>query len=195
MKRDYHHGDLRNALIQAARELIDGGQAPSLRAVARAAGVSQAAPYRHFTDKEALLAAVAEQGFAALADAMRAHADVEHPEERVQKMGVQYVKFGVENPAWFRLMFGGAVDQSKYPSCQAAAQAAFGLLAGGVVEAVKTRRLVGEVHDLTLVAWSLVHGMAALMIDGQGLGAGLDPSRVDAVAERVTLAAIQSMRP
>lgn len=189
---DYHHGDLRRALIQAAGDLLDARKTPSLRAVARAAGVSQAAPYRHFADKEALLAAVAQEGFAALAQAMGA-VDADQPEQRIQRMGVAYVTFAVSHPGWFRVMFGDAVDQARHPDCAAAAHAAFALLSDGVEAALAAGRLQGAAHDLTLVAWSLVHGLASLMVEGQGRAAGLDPEQAEAVAARVTLAALSAM--
>src|SRR5258707_1216881 len=105
----YHHGDLRRALIDAARVLVEreGRQALTLRAAARMAGVSQAAPYRHFPDKNALLAAVAEDGVRALAAWLRGAAARHEgdPLARLQALGVAYVTFAVTSTAHFRVMF------------------------------------------------------------------------------------------
>src|SRR5262245_45231593 len=109
-KRAYHHGDLRKVLIETALAHIarDGARALSLREVARSAGVSHTASYRHFPAKESLLAAIAEQGFRRLSDAMRAaivgHAD---PATALQASGIAYVEFGVHYPEHLQVMFGG----------------------------------------------------------------------------------------
>ncbi len=105
----YHHGDLRDALIRAARKILekDGLAELSLRQVARAVGVSPAAPYHHFADKHALLTAVATLGFAALRSEMLMRMAKEtDPVARLDASGVGYVVFAVDNPALFRLMFG-----------------------------------------------------------------------------------------
>ncbi len=190
---DYHHGDLRRALLTAARATLDAGGALSLRGVAREAGVSQAAPYRHFADKQALLAAVAEEGFVALRESMAESLALEPVELRIRKLGAAYVRFAVHHPGWFRVMFGDQLDRSAHPGCEAAAKAAFAVLAGAVSEAVESGRMEGDPRDLTLMAWSLVHGMSYLMLDGQGREAGLDPERVDEVAERISRAAMSGL--
>ena len=106
----YHHGDLRDALLRSARTILEtqGLAALSLRGVARAAGVSPAAPYHHFPDKQTLLNAVAAEGFDALTSAMEKRmATKTGLNARVDASGVGYVTLAVENPALFRLMFGG----------------------------------------------------------------------------------------
>src|SRR5262245_29389962 len=108
----YHHGDLRRALILAARRILEheGLAGLSLRAAAREAGVSQAAPYHHFKDKDALLGAVAAEGFDALAEAMRTRmAACRDPASTLSAAGEGYVAFAVANPALFQLMFGAAM--------------------------------------------------------------------------------------
>ena len=169
----YHHGNLRQALIGAALGILATHDvaALTLREAARRAGVSQAAPYRHFADKEALLAAVAEEGFAALAAAMRVAAAPEAGDRvaGLRVLGVTYVRFAVEHPARFRLMFGGALaDRAAYPPLEKAAQETFGLLAQGV-EAGQRAGLIrsGDARQLAMAAWSLVHGLAALLVDRQ----------------------------
>ncbi len=106
----YHHGDLHEALVRTARKLLekDGLEHLSLRGVARAAGVSPAAPYHHFADKHALLGAVAAEGFTQLREEMLARmATVPDAAGRRDACGIGYVAFAVKNPALFRLMFGG----------------------------------------------------------------------------------------
>ena len=164
-KSGYHHGALRKALIEAALAILDEGcdaGALSLREAARRAGVSAMAPYRHFPDREALLAADAPVGFERLAATQR-EAD-RHPEplEAVIAQGVAYVAFACAEPALFRLMFGaGAV--AKTGDLAAAAQISFKLLADRVTA------LVGpDAAELwTLRNWSLAHGLAALAVDRQ----------------------------
>jgi AcrR family transcriptional regulator len=160
MRDRYHHGDLRSALIAAARDLLDegGAGAVSLREAARRAGVSQTAPYRHFADKEALLAAVAAEGFVDLGAAMAAAAASGGPV--LEGIGAAYVRFAVRQPARFRLMFGqGAAVIARHPDLLAAAKAAEERLTG----AVSGRPGV----DATAIrAWALVHGLASLIIDG-----------------------------
>src|SRR5690348_12591495 len=112
----YQHGDLRHALIQAGLKLLAEGGAGelSLRAAAELAGVSHAAPYRHFKDKNALLAAIAEEGFRQLTARMRqelAACSGDDLAARLRASAVGYVRFAVENPASFRLVFGGKLDE------------------------------------------------------------------------------------
>src|SRR5919199_1636107 len=130
--RGYHHGALKTALLDAADALLDegGAGAVSLREAARRAGVSATAPYRHFADKEALLAALATRGFeqfgAALDEAAR---DASDP---LAAMGLAYVRFALARPGRFRLMFGPGIDRSRFPELQAAAVRAFERLVAGV---------------------------------------------------------------
>jgi AcrR family transcriptional regulator len=162
--RAYHHGDLPAALIAAARELLaEGGtEALSLRAVARRAGVSAMAPYRHFSDKEALLAAVAADGFRAFAAALEA-ADRSVPADRaLLEQGVAYVRFACAQPALFRLMFGPP-RQGPHPALKHDEALAHGVLAARV--AAETPAPLRQAR--TLACWSVVHGLAALIIDGQ----------------------------
>lgn len=169
----YHHGDLPNALVAAALELVrsEGIEALTLRAVARRAGVSEAAPYRHFADKDALLAAVAEQGFVSLKremDAATARSVDADPLTRLRRLGAAYVRFGVEHAAHFRVMSGPVVARRKqYPSLDAAANASFASLLQALVEAQSAGIVAqGDIEELGLAAWAFVHGLAALAIEG-----------------------------
>jgi AcrR family transcriptional regulator len=169
----YHHGDLGKALIDAALAIITEEQDAanvSLREVARRVGVSQAAPYRHFADKDALLAAVAEEGFQRLLNALQVDTGSDpDPLARLQASGVAYVKFAIAHPAHYRVMFSTfRVDQENNSSLNAAAGKAFAVM----VDAISAGQAIGAIQpgnprQLAWVTWSLVHGLALLMIDRQ----------------------------
>ncbi len=185
----YHHGDLRRALLDAALELVRSAGPPALtlRAAARLAGVSQAAPYRHFADKQALLAAVAEEGFrsmtAAMRWAMRPHGD--EPLLRFRALGLSYVGFARSHPAHFAVMFGPELaDRSVHPSLAEAAGEAFRLLVAAIGDCQKAGfARKGDPEELAVAAWSTVHGLSALIVNGQLEARG---ARVDELAQSVT---------
>jgi AcrR family transcriptional regulator len=171
-KPRYHHGDLRHALIEASLALIteEGFGALTLREVARRAGVTHAAPYRHFADKEALLAAVAEEGFRTMAAQMRERMDRESgPTQRIVACGVAYVMFAIHHPAHFRVMFGPHFTRLiDHEALAREGDNAFGLLVQGLIEGQKAGEVrEGEPMPLALMAWSQVHGLASLLVDGQ----------------------------
>lgn len=171
-KTGYHHGDLRRALTDAALQLIEqqGAGAVTLREVARMAGVSHQAPYRHFADRSELLAAVAEEGFRALhADMVKAMQEAPSASEGLRMAGITYVVFAVEHPAHFRVMFGAeaAACRRKIPSLAAACEALSGLLNKGVAEVRRGVPGENDTLDIALTAWSLVHGLASLLVEGQ----------------------------
>lgn len=175
--RAYHHGDLRDALVSAALAQLEaeGETALSLRAAARACGVSAMAPYRHFADKEALLEAVAARGFEDLADRLEA-ADAA-PSEGVEALGAQgaaYVAFACARPALFRLMFMTAAPKPDGTRAYRILEARVAALPHPAMPA----------EDLTLAAWSLVHGLAALILDRR---VPLAADAGEAVARRITL--------
>jgi len=179
-KAAYHHGDLRRALIDAARAILerDGLPALSLRAVARRAGVSQAAPYHHFPDKDALLAALGAEGFDGLDQAMRERMKgLRDPGQRLVASGVGYVAFAVENPALFRIMFGASMrGVGAHPERSAAGERAYATLEKAVQATLGDK--VGEPGAMALAclrAWSLAHGLAKLLVEG-----GIDPVRYGA---------------
>jgi AcrR family transcriptional regulator len=171
--KPYHHGDLRAALIQAGLAILaeEGAQALTLRAAARRAGVSHSAPYRHFADKEALLAAIAEEGFAQLADRLeqaRGNAG-QSPRAQLEDAGWAYVHFAVTHPDHLRVMFGSHIaDPEGYPGMWAAGARAFAVL----VEIIRTGQHAaalgaGDPQQLAFAAWAMVHGLALLRIDHQ----------------------------
>jgi AcrR family transcriptional regulator len=191
-KRAYHHGNLPAALVGCAAELIGahGPEALTLREVAKRAGVSHAAPYRHFKDKAALLAAVAEEGFREMTQDMVDAAGGAGPDpmDRFQATGLAYVRFAVSHPAHFRLMFGPAVpDKLAHPSLAESARQAFSTLMDQIA-ACQTAGLVrgGDPADLALPAWSIVHGLASLIVDRQ-VGSG-DASATEELARTITAA-------
>jgi AcrR family transcriptional regulator len=181
-KRPYHHGDLRRALLDAALALVatEGTHAISLREVARRAEVSHTAPYRHFASREALLAAVAEEGFRQLRASMVEQVAQAGPDptERLRASGVGYVLFAVTYPAHFRVMFGPELlDQSDYLSLAEAGTGAFQVLIDLIVEGQAAGQLrAGDPQPLALTCWSLTHGLSMLLIDRQleHLGQGVD---------------------
>ncbi|MCA2981465.1 MAG: TetR/AcrR family transcriptional regulator [Myxococcaceae bacterium] len=168
----YHHGDLHDALVTAAVQLVERqGEADfSLREAAREVGVSANAAYRHFEDKAALMTAVAAEGFERLARRMRRAMERAHGErssiERFKAVGRAYVEFAAEHPALFRLMFGahgvgclGAVDPARETPWTLLGAALDALVADGGLPAA--RRAGAE-----LKAWTVVHGFASLAPSG-----------------------------
>jgi len=186
-KRSYHHGDLRRALLEAAWRLVaeKGLAALTLREVARAAGVSHAAPYHHFPTRTALLDALAEEGFAGLDRAMAGPAaggpaevgQTPRPVDGADVMvriGRAYVDFACAHPEQLQVMFRPRHHESEGPPPPALAEIgaqAYGHLADGV-RACQAQGLApaGDPNELALSAWSLVHGFASLWSQGQ-LGA------------------------
>jgi AcrR family transcriptional regulator len=152
----YHHGDLRSTLLASAAELLEeqGLRALSLREVARRAGVSHNAPYRHFPDRDSLLAELAAEGFRQLGETMAA--------KQGRAMGEAYVGFALENPSRFRLMFGGQLKLGQHPALAGAARKTYDALVG----AFREQAGVADPEKSAAAAWSLVHGLAQLLLDG-----------------------------
>jgi AcrR family transcriptional regulator len=173
--RAYHHGDLERALIAAGLQLMEETQdwAFSLRELARRAGVSHNAPYKHFADKQALLQAMAAQGFVALRNETAPAADAAGTaEDALLAIAVAYVRFGRRHPALYRLMFNAMCPTGGAPQ-SAAAQAALDVLRGVLRrfawasgEAGAGAPELGALELAVLAAWSLVHGVTQLFVDG-----------------------------
>lgn len=163
-RSSYHHGQLRPALIAEARALLDEGgpSAVSLRETARRAGVSATATYRHFADKEALLAAVAAEGFHEFADALVAPV---RDGKDFSQVGRAYVEFALKHEGLFRLMFSPLIrERERHPELAAATAQAYEALHNGVAG-----EWSGSEQELGAVAvsvWSLVHGLSHLLLDG-----------------------------
>ena len=177
-KAAYHHGDLRSACVNAAMELLEesGETALSLRAVARRAGVSPAAPYRHYADREALVSAVAALGYRELAERLAAAHPSPATSKQLTSVAVAYVQFALERPALFRIMFGEPCDRDNDERTAATAAVALYL-----------REIVGRVFPgadaeaMATATWALVHGLAFLHLDGK-----LDTTSPALVSQRVS---------
>lgn len=170
----YHHGDLRRALVTAALHQLEKGGAESvgLRETARAVGVSPSAPYRHFDSRARLLTAVAAEGFRRFFAVLRDARDTAPRENGLAAMGQAYVRFALENPALFRLMFSPELEKNRDPLLAEAASPALMLLAE-VVEPVP-RTQPGSIGVATIGSWALVHGLAHLLLDKQVPGVTLE---------------------
>jgi AcrR family transcriptional regulator len=157
-QRAYHHGDLRNGLLEAARGILEERSlnALTLRAVARRAGVSHAAPYRHFPNHESLLVELGIEGFQELRRSIVEAAKVAGSEsDRIANIGAAYMRFVAKRPAVARLMFGSQLtNRDKFPTLGQAADAI-----GNEIGAA--------LHDsaLGLAVWSAVHGLAMLVLE------------------------------
>ena len=183
--RPYHHGDLRRALIETAMGMLheDKGWQFTLREVARRAGVSHAAPYKHFPDKAALLAEMALLGFDRLRQAAMT-AKSRRPKslrDEFFAIGRAYVQFGVSNPALYRLMFSADADEAADVHLNERALAAFGvlieLLKRGQTEGILRKR---DVRGQAAACWAQMHGITMLTIDGLLLPEKVGPKPLDA---------------
>lgn len=167
-ERPYHHGDLRATLIRVTGILLEreGPEAVSFRAVCRAAGVSQAAPYNHFQGREDLLAAVAEAGYRRLALSQAQALDRPSARERLVALGLDHLRFADDNPQLYRLMFTGFLaDWNAHPQALAARGVAEGPMRGALADLLALYG--GEAgFDACLLAWqALLHGLAMMCID------------------------------
>jgi len=176
-KKAYHHGELRESLLEAARVLLeeDGPGGLSLRKVGRRLGVTPGAPYRHFEDKDAILAALAVRGFEGLCEMMLAEEDGgANGEERLRRAGLGYLEFASQNPELFRLMFGWMPSRDIPELCEAGDAAFAGFR--GILEACDREGLLARsVQEAGLLAWSAVHGAAFLLIDKRLMLGESDP--------------------
>lgn len=185
-RQSYHHGDLKRALTSAALSLIaeKGPKGFTLTEAARRAGVSAAAPYRHFADKAELLAAVAEQGFLELHADLAAAADRESdPRERAIELGRVYVRWAIAHPDHYQVMFGVESLKEQQPNVAAAGEQAFGDLLDAIT-ACQEAGVVGGQDPLQVAAplWSLVHGIASLAIGGHLRAVGIAQAPDELVA-------------
>ena len=158
-KQSYHHGDLPSVLILTAGKILEkeGLEALKLREVARRAGVSHNAPYRHFAQREALLAALAAEGFERLGVAQRKAGEA----GGLRAMGEAYVAFALQNPQRFRLMFGGQISIARHEQLREVATRTFAGLSGALAARLPEAQGAG---DASVAAWALVHGLALLLM-------------------------------
>ncbi|MEV6194950.1 TetR/AcrR family transcriptional regulator [Streptomyces sp. NPDC051920] len=174
----YHHGDLRAACLRAARELLeeDGSAGLSLRAVARRAGVSATAPYRHYADRDALVSAVAAEGYRELAEHLAAVHPAPSTPDDLAAVAVVYVRFALDHPALFRAMFAEPCDPTSEE--RVAATAVIREYVQGIVRDAFPG--TDDAAALGTTVWALVHGLAFLHLDGK-----LDSSTPELVAQQV----------
>lgn len=165
--RPYHHGDLSRALVEAARRILEaeGAAALSLRAVAREAGVSPAAPYHHFRDKTELLEAVAAQGWQAIGDAIaEARATSPNARETLLRIGLAYVKFARASPALYRLMYDTTRDRTSMSehSKGDTEDTGFNQVQCAILEAGGASADPIDLELATIALWCAAHGLAEM---------------------------------
>jgi AcrR family transcriptional regulator len=189
----YHHGDLRRALLDAGLELLESKDASelSLRAVARKANVSAAAPYHHFANKAELLDTIAAEGFVLLEHEIRAA--MEQADEdcggELSAGGAAYVHFALAHPSHFRVMFRKG-EEEHAPIVDAASAAVFALLVEGVQCWLQDHgRADEDARPYILLCWAAIHGIAMLLLDGpnsrwEKLGLELDKQALGALVTR-----------
>lgn len=183
-RNNYHHGDLPQQAHQLALETLreHGDAAISLRALAKQIGVSAPALYRHFVDREGLLSELAITGFEALRERLL-KVDQSEPRRALIDIGLMYVSFAQDEPNLYRLMFGGRVlPKGIHPRLDTAGKGAFQVLEDTIARA----RQVGYVKPVSLslmtaAAWSLVHGLAQLTIDGHLPNTKAEPQLAEGV--------------
>lgn len=171
--KPYHHGDLKNALIRAGTEILaqEGVGGLSLRKVASRAGVSHAAPYAHFADKQALIAAISTEGFRQLDERVRATREVHAtaPTRLLEELAWAYVQFALDDPDRFKIMFSSILEKEKdYPEFVEMSQKNFQQVVE-VVEICQRAGILreGEADLLAVSVWGAVHGFVMLLLEGQ----------------------------
>lgn len=173
----YHHGNLRQALLDEAGKVLEHGgvEAISLRGLARALGVSHAAPSHHFADRHELLAELAADGYRGLADAMADAMDGREPDDWLRRSGEAYVRFGLANPQRYRMMFASQLMTGDCPDRLLAesSRAYLLLLRAAYGEDPTVDPSEYRVATLELAAWSMVHGAVMLWLDGR-FGSSVD---------------------
>ena len=175
--RTYHHGDLRAALIRAALDMLerDGAAGLSLRAVAKAVGVSEAAPYHHFADKEALERALAAEGFGRLTDRMTQALTASGPGEDLRHLAAAYVGFALDARGLFRLMGRLPLDRAQGDGLAALSEATLAPLAAAVARRMLPWGADADVVGFAaLTLWTQLHGLAEILLSR---AADQDPAR------------------
>ena len=170
----YHHGELRETLVRVAIETIEqrGEASFTIREIAKVAGVSHAAAYRHFRSKHELVARIAEEGFyglqASFHQALGENAG-RSCRARIKALGASYIRYALQHPGHFRAMFHLELrSHSGLPSLSGAASRAFGTLVDAVTEGIARRELVRRPpRELAMVVWAAIHGLSCLLLDQQ----------------------------
>ncbi|WP_170789593.1 TetR/AcrR family transcriptional regulator [Ruegeria lacuscaerulensis] len=168
-KKAYHHGDLRAALIEATRQLVEekGPESFSVSEACRRAGVSTAAPYKHFKDKTEMLVATVLEGMDRHRDKMLAALEgvPEGTPERITTIGMEYIAFALNEPGIFRLKFGGFTDRIADLRLEEGGQQSFGILLTEVAKCLGEPGITGEVRRRGFLLWSFVHGLSFILHD------------------------------
>lgn len=175
--RAYHHGDLRAALLQAALDMLeaDGSAGLSLRAVAKAVGVSEAAPYHHFADKEALERALAAEGFGRLTDRLTGALMASGPGEDLHHLAAAYIGFALEARGLFRLMVRLPLDRAQHDELAALSEGALTPLAAAVARRILPLGADADIVGFAaLTLWTQLHGLAEILLSRT---ADQDPAR------------------
>jgi AcrR family transcriptional regulator len=195
---NYHHGDLRRAVIEMALQLIadQGIESLTLREIAQRVGVSRMAPYRHFENKAVLLAVLAQEGFQSLyihLQEVLAQSSAQ-PLERLQELGVAYILYAVENPVHYRVMFDFSLsNRTIYPPLYQTAVKNFECLVQALVECQQGELIrEGDPKQLAQINWSLVHGLSMLLIDRQFATMGCAP--IEELANTALKTLIEGLR-
>lgn len=197
----YHHGNLMRVLIDTAVEIIseEGAKDLSLRKIAKRAGVSHAAPYRHFKDKNAILAAVAKEGF----DMMLRQTEKRIARSRGDELdhfaicGLSYIDFAVSYPSHYRVMFGTRAENSYFSDeFEPESIPVFKLLRDIIVVCQEKGLLKpGDPYDMAMAAWSIVHGFAMLRIDHHIPDQKMDEKKFNELKRSVVLTLYFGLRP
>src|SRR6185369_17781142 len=172
-RKNYHHGDLKNALIKAGVEILskEGIEGLSLRKVAQRAGVSHNAPYSHFTDKQSLIAAISTEEFKQLYSELDAAASLyaDDPKRQLQEAAWAYAQFALNNADTFKIMFSGVLEKEKeYPAFIEISRRTFQRVVE-IVKACQTAKVLGagSAEMIAVAVWGQVHGIVSLMLEGQ----------------------------
>ena len=192
-KKAYHHGNLREALVAAARDILDtrGVEGLSLRKVAQQTGVSPTALYSHFQDKRELLAMLAIEGFESLTarmeqEAMQNSSPTAGSGSQLAGLARGYVLFAIDNRALFQLMFGREIgDLLDFPQLVEAGSRAYTMMADSVARAVQESDILEKRSIAATAAWSTVHGLAMLILDGRVCAADYGASDNGELVDRV----------
>ncbi len=172
-KKSYHHGDLKNALIKAGADILskEGVSALTLRKVAQKAGVSHAAPYAHFADKQALIAAISTEGYKNLYQQIAQVAEKyrSDPLRRFVEASWAYVQFALDEPDQFKVTLSGMIEkEQEYPAFVETAKQTFALVVEITEQCQQAGILRKGASDLTAVgAWALIHGFVTLLMENQ----------------------------